>query len=339
MVRRLIALLIAALLLATVWLRSPPGPHNFAQSLSIAPLPDRSRNITLGPFVFAGGWRLTSPNETFGSYSALLPLPDGKLRAISDRATMLDFLPPDAGAGQPRMAGILMSPTDSGHDRDFESATRDPRSDRVWIAVEGRNSIIRTNLGNNLRKHRKIPELQAWRGNIGPEAMVRLRDGRFVILCECFAGSLDRRAHPGFVFDRDPVEDRARSQAFSFAGPAGFRPTDMAELPDGRLLILMRRLVWPMPPQFWAKLILVDPAGIEPGGTLRGIELAELTPPLPLDNYEGMAVVPGRRGKHVVWLISDDNKAVTQSTLLLKLEFAMADLPPKQKAPGSSGRP
>jgi hypothetical protein len=338
--RRIAAILLALALFPTIWLRSPPAPFNFEQSLYFSRISGPVAGPELGPFKLAGAWRLGSPNLTFGSYSALVPLAEGRLLAISDRGTVLEFSTPDAPAIRPpRLDGLLIRADDQGHQRDYEAAALDRGTGRLWLAVEGKNRIIRTDPAGSRRLQRQLPELSDWRGNIGPEAMARLADGRFVVLCECYTGLLERSNHPGFVYDRDPVEPQARARAFTLTGPAGYRPTDLASLPDGRLLVLMRRMTWPMPLRFKAKLVLVDPDRIGPEGLLVGTELAELAPPLPIDNFEGLAVVPGHNSGLTAWLISDDNKAVTQATLLVRLDFTLANLPPKQKAPGIPGRP
>ena len=51
--------------------------------------------------------------------------------------------------------------------------------------------------------------------------------------------------------------------------------------------------------------------------------LAKLEPPLPTDNYEGIAVAPDESGKGAaVWVMSDDNRMRTfQRTILLKLRW------------------
>ena len=80
--------------------------------------------------------------------------------------------------------------------------------------------------------------------------------------------------------------------------------------------------------------MLADPAMIRRGGSWSGPILASLDGTGLEDNYEGLAIEPGADGRLVAWLISDDNGAATQRTLLLRLEFRLADLPAKQKAPG-----
>ncbi|MDD3799832.1 MAG: esterase-like activity of phytase family protein, partial [Novosphingobium sp.] len=100
-----------------------------------------------------------------------------------------------------------------------------------------------------------------------------------------------------------------------------YRPTDMAQLPDGRVLVLLRRLVWPMPPRFAGKIAIADPAEIRKDGTWTGKVAANLASPLPTDNFEGLAVETGEDGETIVWVISDDNTARSQRTILLKLRW------------------
>jgi hypothetical protein len=61
--------------------------------------------------------------------------------------------------------------------------------------------------------------------------------------------------------------------------------------------------------------------------------IGELAPPLPSDNFEGLAVVPDAAGGAVLWVISDDNRSPLQRTLLLKFRW-----PPMQKARESTAR-
>ena len=92
-----------------------------------------------------------------------------------------------------------------------------------------------------------------------------------------------------------------------------------------------------MPPRFGTWLVLADPAQVQPGQPWRSVPLANLHGTGLEENYEGLAIEPDADGRVTVWLISDSNGAVTQRTLLLRLELDPADLPAmqaKQKAPG-----
>ena len=91
---------------------------------------------------------------------------------------------------------------------------------------------------------------------------------------------------------------------------------------------------WGLPPRFEGKLLVADPAEIRPGVAWAGRIIADLKAPLPMDNYEGVAVEPGADGEVVLWVISDDNHAKFQRTLLLKLVWR-----PDEKARGRARAP
>lgn len=331
-----------ALLVLPLWLRSARPAPSDVQQISLKQLSLPPALPHLGPFRLAGAWHLTSRNSSFGGYSALISLQPGRLMAFSDGGYFLDFAAPSGAARRletqsARMAPALAVAGLRKADRDIEAASWDSDSRQMWLALEGRNAVVRQGTAMVPRAARVIPEWRGWGSNTGPEAMTRLRDGRFIALCECFTGWLEQTDHPGFVFAADPTLGAAGA-AFTFAGARGYRPTDLAQLPDGRLLVLMRRLLWPAPARFAAKLMLVDPATIHPGALLPATELADLSAPLPVDNFEALAIEPRPGGGLTAWLMSDDNAAVSQRTLLWRLDFRISDLPPRQKAPGPAGR-
>jgi hypothetical protein len=333
---RLLALCLALAVAPGTWLRSSEPPPNTEQALGFTPLAPGAER--LGPFRLAGVWQLTSGNSLFGSYSALVAPAPGQLLAFSDRGDFLAFAAPGSAPAPVRIGTVPGGATRHKHYRDIEAATRDPVTGRIFLALEGRNAAARYGPDLSFEALRQVPEMREWRLNSGPEAMVRLGDGRFVVLCECRTGWFSSSVHPALLFAGDPSLAGA-AQAFTFAGAEGYRPTAMAELPDGRVLVLVRRLTWPMPPRFRAKLLLADPAEITPGGTWRAAELASIRAPLPVDNFEALAISPGADGALVAWLLSDDNQAPSQRTLLIKLEFSLSDLPAKQKAPGTPDAP
>ena len=284
----------------------------------------------LGAFELEGAWQLTSQYSAFGGYSALVPLPDGRLIAIADNGRRFTFSPP----------GVPAAPADSGEvlpwrvrpalhrrdDRDTEAATRDPATGTIWVAREGSNSIARVDPAFRGFVSTRPPAMRDWPENGGPEAMVRLADGRFILLEEVTTSLVEPRLHHALLFPRDPLTG-VKPMQFTFAGAPEFSTTDMAQLPDGRVLILMRRLLWPLPLRFAGRIMIADPAAIRSGAVWPSIEVAKLTSSLPVDNFEGMAIVPRGDGRVTVWLISDDNHAATQRTLLWKLVVDPARLP------------
>ena len=178
------------------------------------------------------------------------------------------------------------------------------------------------------RESRVYPRaVQGWSAQFGGESLVRLSDGSLLITSEAFLDTdtdhqtlsfaADPGTHPGTVAPLPGVLHMA----------PGYRPTDMAQLPDGRVLVLMRKLLWPLPMRYSCRIALADPAELARTGQWTARDLARLDPPLPTDNYEGLAVRPRADGKLDVWVISDDNQASTQRTLLLGLELDPARLP------------
>lgn len=316
--RRFFAISIAIGLLAGVWLRSPPAGQNHEARLALTPLPIVPGCCSAGPFDLIGAWQLESPHQDFGGYSALLLPRPGRLLAFSDRGYSLEFSEPGTPQRPIRIGPLLEDSARLKDNRDVESATLDPGSGRIWIGLEGRDAIARHGPDLQRESFRQVPEMAKWPQNQGPEAMLRLRDGRFVALCECIPGWFQGGRHPAVLFGGDPTSEAA-AQIFTFAGVDGYRPTAIAQLPDGRVLILARRLVWPVPARFAIKILIADPAEIAPGKTWQAREVADLSDPWPVDNYEGLAIERQADGSVIGWIISDENGAATQRVLLLQV--------------------
>ena len=321
MLRRFFALAIAIVLLSPVWLRSPAEPPSREERLTLIALPLLPACCSAGPFTLIGAWQLASPHQDFGGYSALLQVQPGRLLAFSDRGYSLAFSEPGQPQSPIEIAPLLEDSARLKDNRDVEAATRDPDSGLIWIGLEGRDAIARHRPDLRREQFREIAGMRDWPQNQGPEALLRLRDGRFVALCECNPGWFQSGRHPALLFSGDPTIGEAAPQAFTLAGIDGYRPTDMAQLPDGRVLILVRQLVWPVPARFAIKILIADPAEIAPGKVWQARELADLPDPWPVDNYEGLAIERQADGSLVAWLISDENGAATQRVLLLKLRI------------------
>lgn len=326
---RLIALTGLVTLLLLTWSHEGRPPRiKGPRTLSVTPLdlPDsQTLRAHLGVFRLTGIWELDSPVPAFGGYSALVPISRRRMMAISDQGGRMMFNLPGAGEPNVRFGGSnkLFA---KGRTRDIESATFDPTGKILLLGIEGANSIVATD--RRWRGGREVapPLIAGWGRNSGAEAMVWLKDGRVVLLREITVGVLDSDEHEAVVFDGNPV-DGAKGHPFRFIAEPNFSTTDMAQMPDGRVLILMRRLVWPMPQRFAGRIAIADPSEIRPGGAWRAQTVASLSSSLPVDNFEGMAILPERDGRLAVWIISDDNKGALQRTLLWKLTVDPADLP------------
>jgi len=329
-VRRLLASLLLILVLTpATCLRQPLQPATDIATLRFIPqrLPPKAELARhLGAFDLEGAWQMTSPHWRFNGYSALLALGGGELLAISDRSDLLRFSEPGAPPRPIEIRPIRSNALSKRYGYDSESATYDPESGRVWLGWEGSNRISLHGLDFGPSQTVSPPAMRDWGLNAGPESMVRLTDGRFIVLREGADGWLDDNHHRALLFPDDPLTGKTPEE-FTFVGLRGFSPVDAAQLPDGRVLILMRRLVWPFPVRFAGRIMIADPADIRPGENWQAKEVAKLSSSLHVDNFEGMAIEPGDNGRVIVWLISDANAAITQRTLLWKLTVDPKRLP------------
>ena len=284
--------------------------------------PDRTR---VGALTWLGGVRLTSDDPAFGSFSAML-LQGDRFTLLSDFGNVVRFR---MGADwRPRGVSFADLPGGPGtgwekHDRDAESMTADPVTGRIWAGFEWANAVWRfDDAFSRAEAHAEPKAMRDWPTGGGAEAMLRRRDGSFLILSEDARPRSDEHsaARRGLHFAGDPTDKGREPMPFLYVPPAGYDPVDMAELSDGRVLVLNRR--FSIPDLFTAKLTLIDPRGLRTGQVLRGRELATLAPPLLHDNYEALAI--GREGADtIVWIASDDNGEVWEQSLLLKFKLTL----------------
>lgn len=305
--------------------------RNESQNIAIKQLalsPENSPRNRVGGLQFLNAWELGSDNSAFGGISGLVAMPGGRFIGISDAGALIGFgLTRDYRIDRPFIAsipGAVGSDVDYA-ERDSEALSFDPATRRFWVSYEGRHAVRRFS-PSFARVEGKIatPEMKRWGGNSGGEALVRLADGRFIL----FSEGMDRAdgSYEALFFSGDPVEPGTRHFAFGYYPPKGYKATDAAMLPDGRLLLLNRRIGFPQ--GFSAKLVLLDPGDIRNGEAIRGRVIAALAPPMLIDNMEGIAVTQ-ENGRTIIWMISDNNFNIWQRTILMK--FAVKSLP-KDKA-------
>jgi hypothetical protein len=319
---RIFALLVVFFSLATIVLpgpgRLPSGPAVSRVTVARVPLDeDQPGRRRVGELVFLRGWALTSDEPRFGAISAM-HIENGRATALSDAGTLLEFpLPTRPGALPLRIRPLYLGMGVPKRSRDTESLL--VHGDEAWIGFEAVNAVKRfRRTGWREESAARPTAMQNWRANSGAEAMVRLRDGRFLVFAE---GSADDSAFsPVLLFEGDPARPGTRATVLRYRHPAGFRVTDAALLPDGRLLILHRRVR--LTEGFSASLALAEIPELRPGATFIGREIAALRSPLTVDNMEALSVAR-EGGRTIVRIASDDNFMPIQRTLLL--EFALLE--------------
>src|SRR4051794_32478268 len=254
---RILFALLAWLMLATF---TPRVPHPLVPPPAVTIVrydpvgldvtdPGRTR---LGRLRFLAGWQLTSNNWRFGGLSSL-HVEGGEALAFSDSGWRVRFPLPRGAAGT-LMGDVAPLPQGPGtgeakRDRDVESMWVEGGS--VWLGFERRNAIWRFDRASwRATGHAEPPLMRPWPRNRGPEAMLRLPDGRFLVFEE---GS--GRGGDLLLFSGDPAVAGTPTAKLRYRPPLHYRATDAALLPDGRALVLNRR--WTILQGFTAKLTIV----------------------------------------------------------------------------------
>jgi hypothetical protein len=311
---------IAGFLLATFVAPSerarPPGLISVdAEPVSIEGDPRR-----LGALVFLEGWHLSSEDRRFGGVSAI-HVEGREVLALSDTASVMRFPIPRRAGPLPLRIERLSSGPGSGlgkGDRDIEAIA--VAGGLLWTLYEGRNQIWR--YGGRGRRAEAAAAIRGLTRRRGPEAMVRLADGRFVVVGD------DAPARDGTVplllFAGDAAQAGTLVMRLRYRPPAGYRPSDAALLPDGRLLLLHRR--WSLMRGWEAVLAIAEFGALGSPGSRAQLEsrvVAEISGTAAAENLEALSVTR-EAGRTIVWIASDDNfNPLLQRTLLLK--FALAE--------------
>ncbi len=270
-----------------------------------------------------GGLRINTGVLGFGGLSGLHLAPDLTLTTISDRGRFAELaLTLDEG-WRPRRLELIRSgrlrdvrgrPL-TGRAQDAEALARLP--DGSWLVGFER--------WHRIQHHSRLdgpgvlvpppPGLEQSPANAALESLAVLRDGRWLAFSEGLAapqgGSQGWIGQPGAW------------QGFGYRPAAGQVPVDAAGLADGGALVLERS--FGLLAGFAGRLVRLSPAALRAasaGAQVQGEALLALVPPLPTDNYEGVAVTE-RQGRVLVALVSDDNDSAWQRSLLLLFEMAM----------------
>jgi len=320
---RILFALTALILLATFAPsgRNPSEPLPARTYVQFFPIPlddEQPGRSRIGRLDYLGGWRIRSNDPRFGGISAM-HVEDGRVLAVSDAGSLIRFPLLDAGSGPGRIDAIPDGPGAGGRKKDRDAEVMTVEGNRAWIGFERHNSLWRYDRDGWRATAMAVPRaMRKWRANAGSEGMARLVDGRFLVFSE---GNRGERDTPLLLFAGDPAESGTEVLTLRYRPPAGYRITDAAALPDGRIAMLNRR--FSIFEGFTAKLTIAAlPASLREGMVLEGKEIADLRAPAAIDNMEALSVTR-ERGRTILWIASDDNFSPLQRTLLLK--FALID--------------
>ena len=280
-----------------------------------------------GTMRFVRGWRLVSPHSRFGGFSAIARTAPDRFQLVGDNGYWARLTLDSRGAVS--NLRIRPLPTPDGRPArksmaDAEAMFVDAETGKSWVALEGVNQIWRLDADlTTIESRRKLPE-PGWPKNRGPEAMARIADGRTVVFSE--NADDDPRGREALIYTGDPAAPGPAPIRFFYDSRGKGLVSDAAPLPDGRILLVHRRLGFD--PVFTTIIAIVDPADIGKDTVVRSRTIGRVPTPL-AENYEGAAVsVEG--GRTWLWLVADDNFNAWQRSLLL--QFELVDLPPARAA-------
>ncbi|HEV8343977.1 MAG TPA: esterase-like activity of phytase family protein [Candidatus Binatia bacterium] len=315
---------VSALFLSSCALRTPLANGRIVEAVPIEldlTIPGQER---FGSLTFVSGFELKSSDSRFGGLSGLVVTADGsKLYAVSDRGYWISASLHHDAAG--RLTGFedweiapllnLEGSPVSGRDRDAEALARDHDGSFI-VCFEQRHRLWRypsspTPLRAAAQKVQTPDELTKAPANGGPEAIAVLPDGGLFVMTEEYEnadGSLK-----GWLIEKDQFV------GLSYLSSDRLRPVDAAALTSGDVLVLERRFSlfggWD------ARVRRLSRDSLHAGIRLEGEEIARLVPPLPLENFEGMAVWEHPQAGTFLYLVSDDNYNPFQRTLLLQFRL------------------
>jgi hypothetical protein len=321
--KRIAFLLVTLFALATQIAPEPLPPPDRSEEAAltieaVALDPDDPARRRVGGLLFEAGWVLTSDSRHFGGLSAL-HVESGQVTAISDGGVVARFaVPTAAGHARVRLDPLPLGPGPATRKSNRDTEAMAIFGDQLWAGYEKHNMVWRYRRSDLRALAAARPALmQRWRSNSGTEGMVRLADGRFLVLEE---GRNDDNPFSRVVlFDGDPTATDTNAVALRYRRLPGYRITDAAQLPDGRLLLLNRRFT--LHDWISARLTIAGIEGLGEGATIESRDLATLEAPLTVDNMEGLSVSQ-EGGRTIVWIASDDNFSPLQRTLLLKFVLA-----------------
>jgi hypothetical protein len=278
----------------------------------------------VGALTFRGGLQLSSQDAMFGGLSGLEVLEGDRLLAISDYSDWFDaqlVLSPSGdlvgleGVRTAMMRNELGAAFPSKDDGDSEGIAQ-LADGRIAVSFE-QTQVVRIydfNRDGPFGAASPGPQLagvRRLRDNVGLEAIASAANGDLVVGAEGWGGrSLLWRAP---LDSTTPTESRAYYRA-----EPGYSLTGLDRLPNGDFVALERFYAPVIGPR--ARITRFSEAALSAGGEVRGELLATLAPPLPVDNFEGVAAVE-MLGVTRLYIVSDNNFSHRQRTLLLAFDL------------------
>ncbi len=260
------------------------------------------------PLRIVGAWRVEAREGRLGGLSALA-LDRGELVALSDSGVVVRMPKPGGATSVASFRDLPDGPGDPNRKSRRDSEALVQLADGDWlVAFENRNQLWRYD--PDFGRGRRVVRFtnQGWATNRGIEAMTIDRDGGLLVFPEG-RGTL--------VAVSEMVETRPLASN-------GWTVSDAARMPDGRTMLLLRRIT----------IAGFRNAIGELESTAAGWRIAvraEL-PIGPFDNAEGLAAESMADGKTRLWIVTDNDFAGHRRTLLLAVDLLAPDPVARRRA-------
>ncbi len=330
----------------------PRSTDNFSIPLTTKHIPLNHQDISLtqvGKLHYMGGINITSSKRKFGGISSFVISPNGeKILGISDRGLWLtatiiyDQNNQLVGLNNGRMAPLKSIQNHT------EKQARDPEA---LTAVDGWGYVVSYESPHTLRyfqankpydysslltasaeKLTFAPALPdsyvSLPQNLGIEALTTMQDGRMLAFSE------NTHTSEGVTLAQGWIIGRGRVESLSYEIDPSYRPTDMATLPNGDILVLERH--FSLAKGMAARLTQLPTKSIKVGQSIKGTVIADLAYPFNLDNMEALAVRKNKAGETLIYIMSDNNYNRLQRNLLMMFKIDY-DLDTKKAAENING--
>lgn len=289
-----------------------PGGPGVAIDAAPVPLdPTDPKHVAIGRFAYAGGLVLTSEQTArLHGLSDIKVTPEGAMLTESDEGDLLkarllfDTRSRLGGVADARMTvlnDVNGKPLQGKQEADSEGVAVLANGDML-VSFEEHDRILVYPAGGGRPRPAPSPDVK-FPFNLGMEALAAYPAAgpdAYVVGGEASGQTWICKLSAGCVADR------------LVAKPAEYGLVAVAPLPDGRIAYLLR--AWDPVRGNRVTLTLQDAKGAE-------VARLDLAKPLTIDNFEGLAAVPGPNGAIRFYLISDDNFSPSQRTLLVAFDF------------------
>lgn len=274
----------------------------------------------VGRLRYLGGIELKSSDARFGGMSALRSPAPGQLLAITDGGHWISLDLDEAGdrlvglkgAAVDLVRGPQREPLKGKAHVDAEALEFGPEG--ASVAFERDHRIWHYRMLDAAARAEAFPD-QRWLASLplndGIEAMAKIGAG-WLYIAEAL---LEGGRHEGVLLS--PAGLNRNYARVDIDVPAPYNPTDAHALGADKVLILARRF---SPLSGVGAALLLAPVDLKAMTVGKSTVLAEIAPPLSVDNMEGLAVRQAG-GRTFVYMASDDNFSPLQRSIILKFEL------------------